>query len=230
MLFVFFTTLVSVCVAEMGDKTQFLVIGLTTRYKLRDIAIGVVSASVLLNAMGVFIGSALCTVIPMDYVSLAAGLFFLIFAVMALKEDKCEDEEVCVRKSRLPVALSIGTTFFIAELGDKTQLSAIAFSAKNPGMELVVFLGATAGLIIGDALGVIFGLLLHRSLPERAMKLVACGVFTAFGFATVYPALKSIAGLSAAVAGVCILAAAFAAVAAIVYVHPKRLRGRSGEK
>jgi putative Ca2+/H+ antiporter (TMEM165/GDT1 family) len=207
---VFFATALSICVAEIGDKTQLLVMGLSAKYRLRDIAIGVISAAVLLNALGVLLGSALSALVPMEYVSLAAGLFFLIFALLTLKPDECGEEEVKIKKTRMPAALSIGTAFFLAELGDKTQLTAIAFSANNTGSELAVFLGATTGLIIWDALGAACGLLLHKSLPECVIKYIACGIFTFFGFVTVYPALKSIMGVRSAIIATAVLAAVYA--------------------
>lgn len=228
MLSVLFATALSVCVAEMGDKTQFLVMGLASKYRLRDICAGVVTAAALLNALGVLLGSALSALIPMEYVSLAAGLFFLIFAVLTLGEEDCGDG-VCIRKSRMPAALSIGIAFFLAELGDKTQLSAIAFSAKNPGYELAVFLGATLGLIAGDAAGVAFGLLLHKSLPERAMKLVACAIFTFFGFSTLIPALKAIMGKEASITAAAFLAAAFAAALSGAFLRARRRRKSDGD-
>lgn len=170
--------MVSVCVAEMGDKTQLFVIGLAAKHKITDVLVGVSLATVLLNAMGVFMGNVISRIFPMEYVSLAAGFFFLVFALLTIGKD---DESKGVKRSS---AFGIGIAFFLAELGDKTQLSAIAFSASNPEHSIGVFLGATIGMLIADGIGMLIARVIGKQIPDKFMKAVAYLIFTAFGFKT----------------------------------------------
>lgn len=181
------TIALSICIAEMGDKTQLLVVGFAAKYKLRDIVFGVAGATILLNALGVLLGSVLSTLIPMLYVSLAAGFFFLIFAMLSLRNDCSEDEHAAhVKKGKLGAMFGIGAAFFLAELGDKTQLSAIAFAAGQPEQLIAVFLGATIGMLAADGIGLAAGLILNKKLPERALQILSFAIFTGFGFHTLW--------------------------------------------
>ena len=172
--------MISVCVAEMGDKTQLFVIGLAAKRRVRDVLIGITIATVLLNAMGVFMGNVISKMFPVEYVGIAAGFFFLVFALLTI--GKNENGEGAKGKS----IIGISVAFFVAELGDKTQLSSIAFSASDPGNAIPIFLGAVAGMLIADSVGILISKLLNKKIPEGLMKLVAYSVFTAFGFKTVF--------------------------------------------
>ena len=81
----------------------------------------------------------------MEYVSAAAGIFFLTFALLSLQEEP-EEERGRELRRKIPAFLSVFCAFFLAELGDKTQLSAIAFAAREPEQAFAVFLGASIGL------------------------------------------------------------------------------------
>lgn len=162
----------------MGDKTQLFVIGLSSKHKTATVLLGIGIATVALNIMGVFMGNILSKIIPMEYVTLGSGFFFLIFALLTI--GKSEEETVTGGKS----VLGIATAFFLAELGDKTQLSAIAFSASTPGHGIAVFLGATCGMLIADAIGILIAKVMQRQIPEKIMKAAAYVIFTFFGFKT----------------------------------------------
>ncbi|MBC8535970.1 TMEM165/GDT1 family protein [Feifania hominis] len=215
MLHVVWSSFVLVCLAEMADKTQFLVIGLASKYKLRQLVVGITCSVILLNLFAVVLGRALSTLIPLTFVELLAGLSFLVFAVMTLRE--CDDEDCQVRQGRF-VSIAIAIAFFAAELGDKTQLGAISLAATNPGEELGVFLGATAGLLVADGIGVAIGLCLGRKLPERLMKAISFCVFSVFGIVTLYDPLRELLGPQAAACGAAGLMAALAAC----YLHMRK--------
>ena len=170
----------SVCIAEMGDKTQLFVIGLASKRKARDVIIGIAIATVLLNAMGVFMGNVISRMFPIEYVGIAAGFFFLIFALLTIGKD--DEEESAKGKS----VIGISIAFFVAELGDKTQLSSIAFSASDPGNAVPIFLGAVCGMLIADCIGILISKMLNKKMPEKFMKFVAYLVFSAFGFKSLF--------------------------------------------
>ncbi len=191
MLQIFLKTFCAVCIAEMGDKTQFLVMGLASHYRLRQIIAGILLAGAALNGISVALGSVLSGLLPMDYIQLASGLFFLAFAILSLSHAH-ETQDGQRSRGRLPGTLAVFCAFFLAELGDKTQLSAIAFSAGEPEFRLMVFFGATFGLVAADIIGLLFGAALQRRLPDSAFQLLSFGIFSVFGFAAAFPVLWSL--------------------------------------
>lgn len=139
---VFFTEFI----AEMGDKTQLMLIALTSKYKLRDIILGTAAAILVLNGLAVLAGGLVSEFIPDWLIKTIAALAFLYFAASTIAGEEEEEEE---GKSKIKFApLAVFCTFFIAELGDKTQLTAITFGA-NEGMSaaLVVWIGCSLGLL-----------------------------------------------------------------------------------
>ena len=124
---VFFTEFI----AEMGDKTQLI----TSKYKLRDIISGTAVAILVLNGLAVLAGGLVSEFIPDWLIKTIAALAFLYFAASTIAGDD-DDEEEGSGKSKIKFApLAVFCTFFLAELGDKTQLTAITFGA-NEGMEV----------------------------------------------------------------------------------------------
>lgn len=186
---VFFTEFI----AEMGDKTQLMLIALTSKYKLRDIILGTAAAILVLNGLAVLAGGLVSEFIPDWLIKTIAALAFLYFAVSTIAGDD-DDEEECNSKSKVKFApLAVFCTFFIAELGDKTQLTAITFGA-NEGMSaaLVVWIGCSLGLFAADILGMLVGYLLKSKTPDGLLNTLAFAIFSIFGVFTLYQGLKLI--------------------------------------
>ncbi len=186
---VFFTEFI----AEMGDKTQLMLIALTSKYKLRDIILGTAAAILVLNGLAVLAGGLVSEFIPDWLIKTIAALAFLYFAASTIAVDD-DDEEEGSGKSKIKFApLAVFFTFFIAELGDKTQLTAITFGA-NEGMSaaLVVWIGCSLGLFAADILGMLVGYLLKSKTPEGLLNTLAFAIFSIFGVYTLYQGLKLI--------------------------------------
>lgn len=162
---VFFTEFI----AEMGDKTQLMLIALTSKYKLRDIILGTAAAILVLNGLAVLAGGLVSEFIPDWLIKTIAALAFFYFAASTIAGD---DEEEEGGKTKIKFApLAVFCTFFVAELGDKTQLTAITFGA-NEGMSaaLIVWIGCSLGLFAADILGMLAGYLLKSKTPGRTAQ------------------------------------------------------------
>ena len=165
-MLLFMKVLFTQFIAEMGDKTQLMLVAMTSRFKLKDILLGTGVAVLVLNGLAVLAGGIISTVVPTWLIRLIAGAAFLFFAVTTLKGDDDEEENVKDRKIKF-APLSVFCTFFVAELGDKTQLTAITFGA-NEGLSsaVVVWLACSLGLFAADVIGLLIGYLLKSKAPE----------------------------------------------------------------
>ena len=178
-------------IAEMGDKTQLMLIALTSKYKLRDIILGTAAAILVLNGLAVLAGGLVSEFIPDWLIKMIAALAFLYFAVSTLAGDE-DDEEEDGGKSKIQFApLAVFCTFFVAELGDKTQLTAITFGA-NEGMKsaFVVWIGCSLGLFAADILGMLVGYLLKSKTPDGLLNTLAFVIFAIFGALTLHQGLN----------------------------------------
>lgn len=183
----FFKVLSVVFLAELGDKTQLLLVAMSSRYKVPHILTGVGSAILLLNLLAVMLGLAAGEFLPITAIKLIAGIAFLGFAYTFLSESKSEAARI--KKGKYGPAATILGTFFLAELGDKTQLTVIALSADSGFSEaLYVFLGASVGLFLADMIGLCAGLLLRFKMPDRFLGYLSFTIFTVFGIIILYEA------------------------------------------
>lgn len=187
-ILLFLKVTVFMLLAEMGDKTQLLLVAMAAKYKLRDILLGTLAAEILLNAMAVGLGSVLGGIFAdyLGYIKLLAAALFLFFALKTVWGGEEEDESERQSRSRSGFFI-VFTSFFLAELGDKTQLTALTFGATEGsgiGAILAVFFGCCLGLYASDMLGVAVGLLLKKKLPEKLLFWLSFGLFGIFGIVT----------------------------------------------
>lgn len=180
--------LLFVVVAEMGDKTQLLAMAMASKYKARQVMLGVLVATVLNHALAVAMGSYLSAVIPMGTVKLVAGIAFLIFGLWTLRGDKLDDDEN--KKQKFGPVATVAIAFFLAEMGDKTQLMTIAISADSK-LPVFVLMGTTIGMLIADGIGIIGGAWMAKHVPDKYIKWGAGIVFIFFGTLTLYNAVPT---------------------------------------
>ena len=195
-MLLFWKVLLTEFIAEMGDKTQLMLVAMTSKYKMKDILLGTGVAILILNGLAVLAGGLVSEVIPTWLIRLIAAGAFLFFAVTTLKgDDDDEEEEVKDNGKGKIAALSVCSTFFVAELGDKTQLTAITFGA-NEGMEsaLIVWLACSIGLFAADIIGMLVGYLLKNKMPEGVLNAVAFCIFSVFGILTLREGLTLLLG------------------------------------
>ena len=171
----------AVTLAEMGDKTQLLAMAFACKYKATKVLIGVFIATVLNHALAVAVGSYISQYEALGiWIQALAALSFIFFGLWTIRGDKLEGEEN--RKTRFGPVVTVAIAFFIAELGDKTQLATVALAMRFPSDPLFVLAGSTTGMLIADAIGIIVGVVMAKRIPERIIKLVSAAVFIFFGF------------------------------------------------
>lgn len=194
-MLLFWKVLLTEFIAEMGDKTQLMLVAMTSKYKLKDIILGTGAAILVLNGLAVLAGGLVSEVIPTWLIRLIAAGAFLFFAATTLKSDDKEEEEIKEGGKGKIAALSVFSTFFVAELGDKTQLTAITFGA-NEGMEaaLLVWIACSVGLLAADIIGMMAGYLLKNKMPEGVLNTIAFFIFSIFGIVTLKEGLTLLLG------------------------------------
>ena len=223
-MLLFMKVLFTQFIAEMGDKTQLMLVALTSKFKLKDILLGTGVAILVLNGLAVLAGGLVSELIPTWLIRLIAGAAFLFFAVTTLKGDDDEEENVKERKISF-APLSVFCTFFVAELGDKTQLTAITFGA-NEGLSsaVVVWLACSAGLFAADVIGLLIGYLLKSKAPEGILNTVAFFIFSIFGIVTVRQGFILLLGTGSSMVMpiTAVITAIFVVVCLMLYKKEKR--------
>jgi putative Ca2+/H+ antiporter (TMEM165/GDT1 family) len=199
----FLTALTFVVLAEMGDKTQLLGMAFATRYPWPTVLWGVFIATVLNHLFAVIVGSYITLFIPLQYVQIAAAASFIIFGLWTIRGDELQDEEQTDRRSPF---WTVAIAFFIAEMGDKTQLATVALAAQFPNAIIPVWLGTTAGMMIANAIGIVIGVVLGKKIPERLVKWVAACTFIFFGILGLYEYLpREFVTLPTLIGGIAVL-------------------------
>ena len=184
----FIASFMFVVLAEMGDKTQLLAMAFATRYSAYKVLLAVFLATLINHGLAVAAGRFLTTIIPIDIISFAAALSFIIFGLWAIRGDKLEGEDK--KESRFGPIVTVGIAFFLAEMGDKTQLATISLAVKYQSM-INVLIGTTLGMVAADTIGIIIGIVMRKRIPEKIIKWISAIVFVLFGLSGVYKVLSS---------------------------------------
>lgn len=201
----FLASMLLVLLAEMGDKTQLLAMAFAVRYPWPTVLAGVFAATVVNHLLAVEAGNYLTRVVPLQYIQVAAAVSFIVFGLWTLRGDELAGEADTVRRSPF---WTVAVAFFLAEMGDKTQLATLALAARYQAV-VPVWLGTTAGMMVADGFGILVGVVMGRRIPERLVKWGAALTFIAFGLAGLYEYLpRGLVSPPAAAAGVAIVAAA----------------------
>lgn len=170
-------------VAELGDKSQLVALWFSTRYRWWIVLAGVTVATLVVHLGSVIIGRAVDQVLPDRLLLAIVGLSFIGFALWSLRGDTM-DESATERQRGRFVALGgfgvVTVTFFISELGDKTQLATVSL-AGDQANAVGVWLGSTLGMVLADAVAIAVGIIAGKRLPERAIAVGAAILFAAFG-------------------------------------------------
>ena len=178
-----------VALAEMGDKTQLLAFILAARFKKPvPIILGILLATLVNHGLAGALGAWITSVIRPDTMRWVLGLSFMGMAIWTLIPDKIEEEETQVAQ-KLGVFGATLVTFFLAEMGDKTQIATVALAAHY-GAPLLVVIGTTLGMLIADVPAVFVGNKFADKIPMKLVHSIAAGIFAIMGVLTLLKAEK----------------------------------------
>ena len=221
MLYAFAVATVLITLAELGDKTQLLALCLATRYSWWQVLIGIFGATLFIHLLSTLFGQYVGSLVPELWLGIITGLLFIGFGVWTLRGDSVDDDEVAT-PGRFGPIMTVAIAFFLAELGDKTQIMTMtiaadpaavlrAFGSAGPAISRVldsvglnasgltptqsfwgVWMGSTVGMMIADGVAIVVGSILGKRLPERLITRISGALFIVFGLATAGAAIAKV--------------------------------------
>lgn len=168
-----------VAIAEIGDKTQLLAIILAAKFrKPVPIILGILVATILNHTAAAALGYFVSKWLTGFWFQTGVGLAFIAMAVWSLIPDK-EDDGI-TRLGHAGIFFTTLVSFFIVEIGDKTQIATTLLAARFHGIALVA-VGTTAGMMLANVPAVLLGEAATRVLPLKYVRMIAAAIFTGLG-------------------------------------------------
>jgi putative Ca2+/H+ antiporter (TMEM165/GDT1 family) len=184
----FLVSVSTVAIAEMGDRTQLLSPMLAAHYrKPWPILAGVLCATLANHALAAIVGVRLGRFLTPTLLDVAVGISMIVMALWTLKPDTLRADSSRVSRTSAFVATLIA--FFIAEIGDKTQIATVALAAAYSNLLLVVA-GTTTGMLLANIPVAFLGKAFSEKLPLKAIHYVASGLFLVLGAVFIFRALQ----------------------------------------
>lgn len=169
-----------VALAEMGDKTQLLSLVLAARFKRPwPIVWGILAATVLNHALAGAVGAWVMAAVGPDIMRWVLGVSFIAMAGWMLIPDKLDEDEASA-KPGWGVFLATTWAFFLAEMGDKTQIATVALGAQYEPL-IAVVAGTTLGMMLANAPVVFFGQAIVQRVPIKTVHAIAAVIFLLLG-------------------------------------------------
>ena len=176
-----------VALAEIGDKTQLLAFILAARFKKPlPIILGILVATIINHGLAGALGAWITSAVTPEILRWVLGLSFIGMAIWTMIPDKIEEEETKVAQ-KFGVFGATLITFFLAEMGDKTQIATVAMAAHYAA-PLMVVIGTTLGMLIADVPAVFIGDKLANKIPMKLVHSIAAAIFAILGIATLFGA------------------------------------------
>lgn len=218
MLYAFAVATVLIALAELGDKTQLLALALACRYRAWQVLVGIFAATLLIHLLSTAVGELVGGLVPRLWLSIATGILFIGFGIWTLRGEKDDEADAAARAGRFGPIVTVGIAFFLAELGDKTQIMTMSIAADpaavlrtlgaagpaisgalraigltpeglgGTGTFFGVWLGSTVGMMIADGIAIVVGAVLGKKLPERLITRISGVLFILLGIAALVAA------------------------------------------
>lgn len=180
MLEAFLVSIAVVAVGELGDKTQLLTLVLAARYgRPWPIVAGILVATLANHTIAAWIGNWVRGAVPPDLLRWGLALSFFAVAAWALKPDQFDDSDAPPASNRSVFTVTV-IAFFLAEIGDKTQIATAMLAAKFDSLPSVVA-GTTLGMLLVDAPTAFIGKAAADRIPFRAVRIIAAALFAGLG-------------------------------------------------
>ncbi len=184
----FFAAFAATFIAEMGDKTQLVTLTMSSRLSPHRVFIGAMAALALVTGLGVAMGGIVGEIMPAYAAALAGGTFFIVMGIFSYFSPEHGPTVKAGRRSA--VAQTFGLVF-LAEMGDKTQLAALALTATF-GAPLHVFAGAMLGQALNHGLAAFLGARYLSLLSPKVLKTATLLVFLFFGIIMIFGGLREL--------------------------------------
>ena len=186
----FFVSTGLTALAEIGDRTQLLAFLLAARYRQApQIVLGILLATLLNHLLAGLVGAWLAALLEPQILRWLLGLSFIVMACWILVPD--EIDHARLPATQMGVITATMVTFFLAEMGDKTQIATVALTARFDALFWVIA-GTTLGMMIANVPAVYLGDRLAHRLPIRTIQYTAAALFAALGLATLAGAGRSL--------------------------------------
>jgi putative Ca2+/H+ antiporter (TMEM165/GDT1 family) len=184
----FLVSVSTVAIAEMGDRTQLLSLLLAARFRRPwQILAGVLCATLANHAVAGVIGARLGRVLTPAILDGVVGVSMIVMALWALKADTLD--EGAARPGRRNAFLATVIAFFLAEIGDKTQIATVALAAGYANLTAVIA-GTTVGMLLANAPVVFLGKAFAERLPLKRLHYLASALFLVLGAVFIYRAFR----------------------------------------
>lgn len=187
----FLLSTVAVTLAEIGDKTQLLAFILATRFKQPiPLILGIAAATVLNHALAGLFGASVAAWVGPEALRWGIGVGFLAMAAWTLIPDKADDPDTVEQRRQYGPFLVTLITFFMAEIGDKTQIATVGLAAAHAGQLVPVVIGTTVGMMLANVPVVLLADRIRARFDLSRARFFAATLFAAFGLWTLLPALQ----------------------------------------
>lgn len=189
-LYSFFIAFSFIFFSELGDKTQLLVLSFSTKSKIKNILLGVAIGTFFSHGIAILFGSKLGSLEnpSLHFVlKIITYITFLIFGIVGFlpkkKEEKNEDNKKSsfLNKLHLNYVFIVAFSILVGELGDKTFLASLGLGLQYPNYKIPLILGSIFGMVISNAIAILFGRLIGNKLPKRLIEFISNCIFICFG-------------------------------------------------
>lgn len=178
-------------IAEMGDKTQILAMTFATKYNAGQVFLGIFIGVVINHSIAIVLGSCLSNLINPDILQVLAGILFIIFGLWSLIND--DDEEDNKKAFKHGAVLTVASAFFIGELGDKTQLTAMTLSMDSV-YPVFILIGTVTGMLVTSCIGVFIGAKIGDKISNTVIQIASGVIFLQFGILKLFNTSKFFIG------------------------------------
>jgi putative Ca2+/H+ antiporter (TMEM165/GDT1 family) len=217
-LYAFAVATILITLAELGDKTQLLALALACKYKAWQVLVGIFVATLAIHLVSTLAGELIGRLIHPFWLSIGSGILFVGFGIWTLRGDSGPNEAELSPAARFGPIVTSGIAFFIAEIGDKTQIMTMTiaadpasvlrtFGSAGPAIDRAlasiglsaaaltpqaafwgVWMGSTIGMMIADGIAIVVGVVMGKSLPEKLITRISGTIFILFGVGAVVAA------------------------------------------